>query len=81
MSITAPGMGLPVVREAMVPCMRVVRPLGGMSWIIVAPRERKGAWADQKGPRIEEEVGWAPLGVEVGGRVLAISSTRLYKNK
>jgi hypothetical protein len=54
--------------------MRVTSPFGGMSWMMLAPRSRKGALGDQKGPRIEEEVGSMPFS-EMS--LWAISSTRL----
>lgn len=42
--------------------------------MMLAPRSRKGALGDQKGPRIEEEVGSMPFS-EMS--LCAISSTRL----
>lgn len=42
------------------------------------PRGRKGALGDQKGPRIEEEVGMSPVSVMC---LCAISSTSLMEYK
>lgn len=73
MSKTAFGMPFPVKRSVTLPCMRVGCPPGAGSWMMLPPSSRNGAFGDQKGPRIEEDVGLAPsVTIEC-----AISSTRL----
>jgi len=42
--------------------------------MMLPPNSRKGAFGDQKGPRMEEEVGSAPVSLRC---LWAISSTRL----
>lgn len=74
MSKMAPGMGAWVRRSVIVPCILQMRPVGEGDWIMEEPRGRKGAWGDQKGPRMEEEVGSEPLSETI---LLAISSTSL----
>lgn len=49
-------------------------PLGVGLSMMLAPRARKGACGDQKGPRIAEEVGVMPFSAAT---LWAISSTRL----
>jgi hypothetical protein len=75
MSKTALGMGLPVVMSRITPCILVTRPPAGTpSWKMTSPCSRKGALGDQKGPRIEDEVGSMPVSETI---LWAISSTRL----
>ena len=73
MSKTAFGMPFPVKRSVTLPCMRAGCPPGAGSWIMLPPSSRNGAFGDQKGPRMEEDVGLAPS-VNIA---CAISSTRL----
>jgi hypothetical protein len=73
--MTAPGMGFLVSRSVMTPCMRVGSPWWG-DMMMESPLLRKGALGDQKGPRMEEEVGSSPDSLMC---LWAISSTRLYR--
>ena len=68
------GIPFPVNRSVTFPCIKEGCPLGAGSWIMLPPRSRKGAFGDQKGPRIEEEVGSLPFSVM---SLWAISSTSL----
>lgn len=78
MSKTALGMGLPVTRSLMTPCMSTTRPFGAGFWMMVDPLSRNGASGDQKGPRIAEDVGSISSSEMI---LCAISSTRLKGGK
>lgn len=59
MSTMALGMPLPVSRSMTLPCIQQTLPWWGDS-MMEPPFSRKGASGDQKGPRMEDEVGMLP---------------------
>lgn len=76
MSKTALGMPLPVSASLMTPWKKVSCPSGGMFWTTLSPFSRKGVSGDQKGPRMVDDVGSAPLAAEI---LWLISSTSLLR--
>ena len=54
-------MGFFVIMSRMMPCMYVTSPPGAGESMMLSPSLRQGALGDQKGPRMAEEVGVAPV--------------------